>query len=340
MTQPAIACQDLVKFYGGVAAVRGATFAVEEGNCMVLLGPSGGGKTTVLRLIAGLEVPDRGTVTVSGRPMVGPEVFVAPEKRSTGLVFQEYALFPHLTVEQNVGYGVRDRRRRKERVIETLRLVGLESLRRRMPSELSGGEQQRVALARALAPEPEVLLLDEPFSNLDAGLRSQLRSEVRRILKDAGATTIFVTHDQEEALCVADEAAVMLDGRIAQQAVPEELYERPASVAVAAFLGESNFLSGTASGLSVECEAGRFPITEEHRGETIVLLKKDRISLLPDPSGPGRVASVEYFGAYRLARLVLPSGKTLAVRLEGPQEIRPDQAVRIELKRPAVAFPA
>lgn len=340
MKEPAIACQDLVKFYGTVAAVRGVTFSVVQGSCLVLLGPSGGGKTTVLRLIAGLEAPDRGMVTVGGRPMAGPGIFVPPERRSTGLVFQDFALFPHLTVEQNVGYGVRDRGSRSQRVLQALRLVGLENLRRRMPSELSGGEQQRVALARALAPEPQVLLLDEPFSNLDAGLRSQLRSDVRRILKESGATTIFVTHDQEEALCVADEAAVMLDGKIVQQAKPQELYERPANVAVAAFLGETNFLAGRASGLFADCEAGRFSISEERRGEIILLLKKDRISLLPDPDGPGRVVSVEYFGAYRLARCELPSGKILTARLEGALDVRPGRPVRIGLKGPAAAFPA
>ena len=212
----ALRCDGLSKAFGDAAAVDDASFHVTAGTVLALLGPSGCGKTTTLRLIAGLDRPDAGTIVLGGSEVQGPDVSVPPERRRVGLVFQDYALFPHLDVRANVGFGLSRRNGRAARVAETLELVGLSALASRMPHELSGGQQQRVALARALAPNPRVVLLDEPFSNLDAALRNDLRNDVRRVLRESGTTAVFVTHDQEEALSLADQVAVMIDGRVLQ----------------------------------------------------------------------------------------------------------------------------
>ncbi len=219
----------LRKSYGDVLAVASVDLEVEAGSICALLGPSGCGKTTTLRLIAGLERPDAGKIAIGERTLNGDGAFVAPERRRIGMVFQDYALFPHLDVAGNVGYGL-GRKPDRGRVAEVLELVGLAGDAGRSVHELSGGQQQRVALARALAPTPELVLLDEPFSNLDASLRDRLRSEVRQILADAGVTALFVTHDQAEALSIADTVAVMNEGLIEQVGTPEEAYSRPAAL--------------------------------------------------------------------------------------------------------------
>ena len=204
------------KSFGTTAVLRDVDLDVPSGSVVALLGPSGCGKTTLLRIIAGLEAPDAGEVRVGGRLLTGPATSVPPEHRRVGMVFQDWGLFPHLTVAQNVGYGLPRGERRGARVDEALELVGLVGLGHRSPTTLSGGQQQRVALARALAPRPSVLLLDEPFSNLDAALRVQVRGEVHRLLRELGVTTVFVTHDQEEAFVLGDEVAVMSEGRVVQ----------------------------------------------------------------------------------------------------------------------------
>ena len=237
----AIRCNNVTKRFGSVLAVNQVDLTVAPGEFLSLLGPSGCGKTTMLRLIAGFEVPDTGTIEIGDLCVVGPKRWIQPERRRVGMVFQDYALFPHMTVAENVAYGVRKWPNQRERVGKALRLVGLDSLRERMPHELSGGQQQRVALARALAPEPDVILMDEPFSNLDVALRARIRAETREILARAGATVIFVTHDQEEALSLADRVAVMWGGQIAQVGEPEELYRNPNSREVAQFVGGANF---------------------------------------------------------------------------------------------------
>ena len=236
--------EDLHKRFGEVVAVRGVSFGVRWGEILVLLGPSGCGKTTVLRIIAGLERPDRGDVRIGGRSVLG----LPPERRNVGLLFQSYALFPHMTVYANVAYGLRfrgvPRGERKRRVRELLELVGLRGYERRKPHQLSHGQKQRVALARALAPEPAVLLLDEPLSALDAALRVELRGELRHILKERGTTSVYVTHDQEEGLSMGDRLAVMREGRIEQEGSPEELYFSPRTPFVASFLGGANLWTG------------------------------------------------------------------------------------------------
>jgi iron(III) transport system ATP-binding protein len=273
----------LTKRFGEVVAVDAADLDVHDGEFLGVLGPSGCGKTTLLRLIAGFERPDGGGIEIGGRVVAGPRRHEPPERRRIGMVFQESALFPHLDVAGNIGFGLPSRDR-TARVAELVALVGLAGLQRRMPHELSGGQQQRVAVARALAPHPALVLLDEPFSSLDATLRAQLRGEVREILRAAGATAVFVTHDQAEALEISDRVAVMRAGRIEQISSPDELYLRPINRFVAGFVGEANFLPGEIRGGEVRTLVGRFrapngATLEGTRAE--VLLRPEQLHMLP-----------------------------------------------------------
>ena len=308
----ALECRGLIKRFGGVEAVAGLHLSVKRGQILALLGPSGCGKTTSLRLIAGFEQPSEGSIVIGGRTMSTPGIAVPPEQRRVGMVFQEGALFPHLSVEQNIGYGLPKDAGRKRRVDEMLDLVGMSGLGGRMPHELSGGQQQRVALARALAPRPEVLLLDEPFSNLDAKLREQVRRDVMAILRASKATVIFVTHDQEAALFAGDVVAVMNEGRIVQAATPEAIFHSPQTRFVAQFVGMVDFLP-------VRWEAGR-PVAEidgltwpgtfpVHAGDAPELMvRPDCIECFADDDGEAIVIDREFHGAFYLYRLRLPSG--------------------------------
>ncbi len=341
MNKVAIRCQGLSKKFGQVQAVDGVNLAVHEGKFLALLGPSGCGKTTTLRLIAGFEPPDAGEIEIGGKPVSGPGVFTPPEQRSVGMVFQEYALFPHMSVADNVAYGLAKNTNKKERVQEALNLVGLVETGQRMPYELSGGQQQRIALARALAPQPQLILLDEPFSNLDAGLRAQVRSEVRQILRHAQATVIFVTHDQEEALSLADEVAVMIDGRIVQTDAPQKLYRRPINRQVATFLGTANFLPGDSRDGQVTCELGRLPASGIHAGPVEVMLRPEDLLLVPNRSGAAEVIDREYFGHDQLIKVKLASGTRLQSRLLGSEgEFTPGQRVDLKVRDKVVVYPA
>ena len=283
--EPRIALRTLAltKRFDDVVAVDGVDLAVAEGEFLGVLGPSGCGKTTLLRLVAGFERPDAGGVEIDGGAVAGPRRNVPPERRRIGMVFQESALFPHLDVAANIGFGL-PRRHRDERIAELVALVGLAGLQRRMPHELSGGQQQRVAVARALAPDPALVLLDEPFSSLDATLRAQLRGEVRDILRAAGATAVFVTHDQSEALEISDRVAVMRAGRIEQVSTPDQLYLRPVNRFVAGFVGEANLLPGEVRHGEVQTLVGRFragngELPDGLRAE--VLLRPEQVHMLP-----------------------------------------------------------
>jgi iron(III) transport system ATP-binding protein len=313
----AILLEGVSKSFGATQAVREVRLEIEHGELMAVLGPSGCGKTTLLRLIAGFEAPDGGSVAVGEETVAGPGTLVPPEKRRVGMVFQDFALFPHLTVEANIAFGLsrRSREEREDLTRRTLELVGLQHKTGRHPHELSGGERQRVALARALAPEPAVVLLDEPFSSLDATLRADLRREVELILRDAEATALLVTHDQEEALSLADRLAVMREGRIVQVGAPEEVYGRPASRWAAQFVGEVNVLAGVAREGGVETELGRFDLRAPASGTVHVAVRPEQLELTARHDGNAEVVSREFRGHDVLYRLRHEGGRTVLVQL-------------------------
>ncbi|MBA2278336.1 MAG: ABC transporter ATP-binding protein [Chloroflexia bacterium] len=338
----AVRCVGLEKRFGPIEVVRGVDLDAERGRLLALLGPSGCGKTTTLRLMAGLETLDAGTVEIAGRLVAGPGRDEPPERRRVGMVFQDYALFPHLSVARNVAFGLARRHETKRRMREVLDLVGLADFAERMPHELSGGQQQRVALARALAPNPAVVLLDEPFSNLDPELRLTVRREVRQILADAGATAILVTHDQEEALSLADRIAVMWDGRIIQTANPEELYHRPVDRRVAAFVGDAQFLPGEARGRRVDTVLGPLPLAGQAEGAVDVLLRPEtiRLALAPeaDPTN-AQVTNREFFGHHQSLTVQLDAGGALRARLGSYGGIRRGDRVQVSVRGAVLAFP-
>ena len=331
----------LRRSFGDVRAVDGLDLRVEPARLGALLGPSGCGKTTVLRLIAGLERPDAGSIELGGTTLSDDGTFVPPERRRIGMVFQDYALFPHLDVAGNVAYGL-GRRADPDRIREVLELVGLSGVAKRPVHELSGGQQQRVALARALAPTPQLILLDEPFSNLDAGLRGRLREEVADILHEAGVTALFVTHDQAEALSMAETVAVMRDGLIEQVGTPEEIYSRPGSRWVAGFLGEIEVLPGEASDGGVECELGSLPAERGVDGEVDVLIRPESVAI--GISGPPEAAQAEvvhrrFFGHDQLIVLRLRSGHTIRSRQLGFPAWHSGDSVRVWVDGPTDVIP-
>jgi iron(III) transport system ATP-binding protein len=320
------------------AAVDDLTFSLQAGRILALLGPSGCGKTTTLRLIAGFETPDAGQIAIAGRVVArAGQTSVPPEERSVGVVFQDYALFPHLTVEGNVAFGVarRPRAERHRRVARMLELVGLAELGGRYPHELSGGQQQRVATARALAPEPALLLLDEPFSNLDADLRAQMRDEVQKLLRTTGTTAIFVTHDQEEAFTIADEVGVLNQGRLEQLGPPETIYHHPATPFVAEFVGAADFLPGLVTSQGIVTEIGVFGNVEGREpGEKVrVMIRPDDVTFVPDAAGEAVLLHRYFRGSENLYCLVLPSGHRVhssqpsSAAFTTGQRVRPDAHV-------------
>ena len=287
---PAVRLEGIRKAYGDVVALDDVTLELGSGTMLALLGPSGCGKTTCLRIICGFERPDAGTVHVYGRRVASATSMVPPERRRVGLVFQDLALFPHLSARQNVAYGIRRDPDQAVRTEELLELVGLTHDGGRMPHELSGGMQQRVALARALAPRPDVLLLDEPFSSLDQAMRTQLRAEVRQILRDARQSAIFVTHDQGEALTLADQVAVMARGKVLQVAPPEVIYAEPSTPYVATFVGVANLVRGHVEGGLAETRLGTVRILgvprDRPEGAALCLLRPEHFSVVEAPDGP------------------------------------------------------
>ena len=335
----AITARDVHKSFGPVRAVDGVDLEVGEGDVGAVLGPSGCGKTTLLRLLAGFERPDGdGLIRIGERVVACGGVFLPPEKRRIGMVFQDYALFPHLTVRGNVAYA------RGDKTDEVLELVGLQALADRHPSELSGGQQQRVALARALAGTPDLVLLDEPFSGLDAALRARVRGEVREILRAAGVTALFVTHDQEEALSLADRVVVMDAGRVQQSGTPEEVYGRPATRWVAEFLGEADVLPGEVRDGFAECELGRVPVEAGLSGAADVLVRPESVALSLTHRGGLRpevdavVVEREFFGHDQLVHVVLPSGRRLRSRSLSHPVWHPGDHVRVQLDGPVNVF--
>lgn len=333
MTDPAVQTINLTKFYGEVRAIDRLEMTVQPGEILAVLGPSGCGKTTLLRLLAGFEVPSEGSVILGNQVVADPKTFIPPEKRGVGMVFQEHALFPHMTVSENIMFGLDgvNGSEAAETVQSMLTLVGLEHYTDRYPHELSGGERQRVALARALAPRPILVLLDEPFSNLDADRRWRIREEVRAILTGIDATAIFVTHDQEEALFIGDRLAVIRDGELEQIGSPEEVFHDPGTRFVAEFMGQTEFIPGVVGETGVQTELGLLPQEVEYElGARIeVAFRPDDVSFDPRPDGAGLVLARHFKGESNLYRLRLPSGRLIHSNQPHTTIIPPGTRVKI-----------
>ena len=322
------------KAFGAVEAVHQLSLTVIGGDILVLLGASGCGKTTLLRLIAGLEMPDTGKIMLNEQVVFANGRWIEPEKRGIGMVFQDYALFPHMSIADNIAFPLHHatRAQKAERTAELLHLVGLSGLDKRFPHELSGGQQQRVALARALSARPSVVLLDEPFSNLDATLRKTMREEVRRILIQAHTTAVFVTHDQEEAMAMGDQIAVMQGGQVLQVGTPQEVYLQPNSLAVAQFLGEVNILRGVAMGESVQCALGTLGLYRPDDGEVQVLVRPEsiRVNLQGEPNA--RVIGIQFFGFYQMLQCELLDGTRLFARTWAQTDVHISTPIRLDVR--------
>ena len=348
----------LSKTFGAQPVLAGLDLEVLAGSLTAILGPSGSGKTTLLRLLAGFERADRGTIAIGGVQVDGPGVHLPPERRRIGYVPQEGSLFPHLTVAGNVGFGLPAAQRRGGKVDALLETVGLGGFGRRYPHQLSGGQQQRVALARALAIEPAVVLLDEPFASLDAHLRASVRADVQEIFRRAGTTAVLVTHDQDEALSVADRVAALRDGRIAQCAPPEDLYCRPADPRLASFIGEANLLEGVVSGATVKTLFGALPLDPAAAipgaaGQVTVLIRPEQIDIMPNEDGlTAHVTSYRYHGhdAVLVVRLQDETGaegsEPVVVRIIGGShrpvapQLSVGAVVTLRARGPVFAWPA
>jgi iron(III) transport system ATP-binding protein len=342
-----VAVTGLYKAFGAHPVLAGVDLEVPAGSLTAILGPSGSGKTTLLRLMAGFERADAGTIGIGDVLVDGPGAYLAPERRRIGYVPQEGSLFPHLTVAGNVGFGLRARERRGGKVAAMLETVGLGGFGQRYPHQLSGGQQQRVALARALAIEPAVVLLDEPFASLDAGLRSSVRADVQQIFRRAGTTAVLVTHDQDEALSTADRVAALRDGTIAQCAPPEDLYRRPADAGLARFIGDANLLDGVLDGSVVKTSLGTLPLdpaatTLGVAGQVTVLIRPEQIDMGPNEAGvTGRVTSYGYHGHDAVLH-VQPGNdaeaQPILVRVTGGRHLPVGSPVTLQARGPVFAW--
>ena len=333
---PYLQATDLAKRFDDTVALAGVDLNVERGESLALLGPSGCGKTTLLRILAGLEVPDLGSVRVDGTILTDGTRSVPPEQRRIGMVFQDWALFPHLTVERNVAFGLDRNEIDRGRASEALAMVGLAHLGSRYPDQLSGGQAQRVALARALAPRPRLLLFDEPFSNLDAGMRAKVRADVASLMRDVGMTSIFVTHDQEESFVVGDRVAIMRGGAVEQVGRPVDVYRYPASPWVATFLGAANVLNGMATNGHASTVAGRIPLAGPMRGPCRVVVRPEHV--IVSHGEQGVVSSVEYYG-HDTSYEVAVNGTRLVARAIAAPDFVPGDQVSVAYSGPdVVAF--
>ncbi len=330
----ALMCRGISKKFGDVQAVLDVELAAPRGRIVSLLGPSGCGKTTVLRLIAGFEEPDSGRVAIGGQEVCGPGNFMPPEKRRVGMVFQEGALFPHMTVERNVAYGLGKGANKRERVEQALGMVGLLDYGKRMPHQLSGGEQKRVALARALAPEPEILLLDEPFSNLDPSLREQVRTDTLEIIRASQVTAVFVTHDQDEALLMGDMVAVMREGSVEQEATPWVIFHQPSSEFVANFMGIANFLPARFEGKTLVAEIGSmdWAMTPPTTSELQVMVRPDCLDCRSRRDGSAVIEAREFRGGLNLCRVRLASGLEIRCRLPHTDDYEVGSRMEVKLR--------
>ncbi|MCP9465130.1 MAG: ABC transporter ATP-binding protein [Nitrospira sp.] len=316
-------------------AVQDVSFSVHEGEVLCLLGPSGCGKTTILRAIAGFEPVRHGEIFLSGQLVSSPSHTVPAEARRVGMVFQEYALFPHLRVAENIAFGLGDlpKTERTKRVQEMLRLIGLEAFGHRYPHELSGGQQQRVALARALARRPLILLLDEPFSNLDPDMAARMRQDLSELLRRMHTTTILVTHDHDEAFAMADRIAVLNEGRLEQIDSPEQIYHMPATPFVADFVGQADFIAGVVQEGKVLTELGQFPntVAAAEGASLVVMIRPDDVDLIPHPTAEARIVSRLFRGSENLYTVRLGSGQIVHSSQDSTTIYRPGTAVEVRV---------
>ena len=337
---PLLEINDVSVSFGDTEVLSGISLELESKQLLAVLGASGAGKSTLMRLVAGFDSVGGGSIVLDGEILSDSSKTVAPERRSIGIVPQDSALFPHLNVSQNIGFGLSrlSKEARAERVVELLRLIRMEEFASRMPQELSGGQVQRVALARALAPKPKLVLLDEPFSALDAELRGQLREEVRQVLRAEGATAVLVTHDQEEALSLADRVAVLREGKIIQVGSPSEIYNSPADVGIATFLGESVLVDGKVSGGKILTDLGSLSalnnVAEGASG--VVAIRSENFYLQPNPTGDSEVVGRVFFGHDALVEVQTPK---LRIRARSNGPFAPEVGMRVTVwVRGAVNF--
>lgn len=362
-TNSHLVIQDVTKNFGSQAVLKGVNLSVARGGTTAIVGPSGSGKTTLLRLVAGFEHPGTGSILLNGSPVAGDGVWKPAHKRHVGYVAQDGALFPHLTVGQNIAFGLSaskldgGRRAVAAKVAELLEMVSLDTaMAKRRPHQLSGGQQQRVALARALAREPELMLLDEPFSALDAGLRVATRRAVAKVLNEAGVTTILVTHDQAEALSFADQVAVMRGGKLAQIGNPFVVYTRPADRATAEFLGDAVILDAWMEGSLATCSLGGIPVRRPPaQGRVQLMLRPEQIRIAEDGNIRGVVVDTDYFGPETTVRLKLAvppklagampdhrypgGGEVITIRHWNASIAQPGMELCLRVVGEAVAFP-
>jgi iron(III) transport system ATP-binding protein len=339
----AVTVTGLAKSYGDHPVLRGLDLEVPEGSITAVLGSSGCGKSTLLRIVAGFIRPDAGTVTIGGREVEGPRARVSAQRRGVGYVPQEGALFPHLSVARNIVFGLPRAERRGPALARLMELTELPAgLADRYPHELSGGQQQRVALARALAPGPSVVLLDEPFSSLDAGLRVSAGRTVARALRQAGATALLVTHDQGEALSLADRVAVLRGGRFVQVGSPDQVYDAPVDAEVARFVGGGSLLDGTVRNGRAETELGVLELAQAAEdGAAVVVVRPEQLEIhAPGTGVDATVVEVDYYGAQVVVLLELPSGTHVTARGPAARPPRPDDKVGVRVDGTVRAHPA
>ena len=332
-----IECRKLIKNYGTLTAVSDISLHLREQEFISILGPSGCGKSTLLRLIAGLEVPSAGQVFLKDKEISGKKISLPPERRRFGMIFQDFALFPHLSVEGNIAFGVNGSASEKQqRVKELLKLVSLPHLAKKMPHQISGGEQQRIAVARALAPRPRLILMDEPFSNLDYQLRQQLRRDIRKILKHEGVATILVTHDQVEAITFSDRVLLMHDGKLVQSGTPEEIYQQPQTLWASSFVGEANHISVEWEAPELSSPLGLLDVPEKIGKDTRVLMVRPEDFVLEscaDAETNGVVKTVDFSGSVQTIGVELKSGETVQVSGSPHLLWTPEDSVKITAER-------
>lgn len=330
--------KNITKSFGAESVLQEINLEVRKNELVAILGTSGAGKSTLLRLIAGFEKPDSGEIVLDTKEIASKSQFVPAQKRQIGIVPQDGALFPHLSVSDNIGFGIQKDPDRQARIDQLIALTQLQGLEDRMPHELSGGQMQRVALARALAPKPKLVLLDEPFSALDQELRDRLRNDVRRIIRAEGVSAILVTHDQEEALSLADKVAVLREGRIIQVGTPTEIYNSPADIGIATFLGDSILVDGKVQGGKLVTALGRLtPLNQVVEGEVgVVAIRSENFYLQPNPAGDSEVVGRVFFGHDAVVEVQTP---TLRIKARSNGPFAPEVGMRVTLwVRGAVNF--